>query len=456
MASLLVGGLLFERKVFLLNSLAAAALILLCCDTNELFSAGFQLSFAVVAAIVLLADPFSGFLRRWVEPDPFLPRALLRGLRRSMHGALEWLCEAASVSLAAWIGALPLILWYFHLVTPISLLANLTVVPLAFFVLAIALLSLLVTPLLPRLAVVFNNANYALAMLILGIVHLFARVPGGHFYVQPPHWPDQLVARVTVLDVGAGAAVHIQAGEAQWLFDCASERIYTRSVREYLHWEGVNRLTGLLLTHGDALHLGGTARLLEDYPAVRLLDNPAPDRSFAHRRLERLFREGGIKPDHLVAGESFSLSRQVTARVLFPPRNFSSPVADDQAYVIRLEIGPGSSVLFMSDSGIPTEQALLAGPSTLRSDVIVKGQHHSGESGSMAFLDAVQPRLIVATSRDFPEHERINDDWAEQLQRRGIKLFRQDETGAVILRFHADGWEAQSYLTGEIFRALSQ
>ncbi len=456
MASLLVGGLLFERKVFLLNGLAAAAFILLCCDTNELFAAGFQLSFAVVAAIVLLADPFSGFLRRWVEPDPFLPRALLRGVRRSMHRALEWLCGAASVSLAAWIGALPFILWYFHLVTPISLLANLAVVPLAFFVLAIALLSLLATPLLPGLALIFNNANYALATLILGIVHLFARVPGGHFYVQPPHWPDQLVARVTVLDAGAGAAVHVRAGNAQWLFDCASERLYTRSVREYLHWEGVNRLTGVLLTHGDALHLGGTARLLEDFPKTRLLDNPALDRSPAHRRLERLFREGGIRPDHLVAGENFSLSRQVTARVLFPPRNFSSPVADDQAYVIRLEVGAAGSVLFMSDSGIPTEQALLARPAALRSDVIVKGQHHSGESGSMAFLDAVQPRLIVATSRDFPEHERISDDWAEQLQRRGIKLFRQDETGAVILRFHADGWEAQSYVTGEIFRAVSQ
>src|ERR1700724_1337689 len=65
MSSILLGGLFFERKVFVLNSLAAAAFFLLCWDTNELFSTGFQLSFAVVGAIILLADPLFQFLRRF-------------------------------------------------------------------------------------------------------------------------------------------------------------------------------------------------------------------------------------------------------------------------------------------------------------------------------------------------------------------------------------------------------
>jgi beta-lactamase superfamily II metal-dependent hydrolase len=99
---------------------------------------------------------------------------------------------------------------------------------------------------------------------------------------------------------------------------------------------------------------------------------------------------------------------------------------------------------------------LLASRLNLQSDIIIKGQHHSGESGSDTFLDATQPRLIIATSRDFPGYERISDAWAENLQKRGIKLFRQDEAGAVTLRFGHNGWEAQSYVTGEIFRSSSQ
>ncbi|PYL31363.1 MAG: hypothetical protein DMF39_03240 [Verrucomicrobia bacterium] len=456
MASIMIGGFFFERKAFLFNSLAAAAFFLLCWNTNELFSTGFQLSFAVVGAIVLFADPIFVFLQRWVGVDPFLPRSLLRGPRHWLHPGYEWLCRGASVSLAAWAGSLPLVLWYFHLVTPISLLANLVVVPLAFFVLAIALLSLISAPILPWLAVVFNNANWALATLVIGIVHLFAQIPGGHFYIEQPHWPEKLAAKITVLDLGAGAAIHLRTGNAGWLFDCGSEQSYQRVAREYLHWAGANRLSGLLLTHGDALHLGGTAQLLDDFPRVHLADNPSPDRSTIHRRLQRLFQQRRIKTDTLAAGESFRLSHNVTANVLFPPPGFSSLIADDQAYVIHLLIGSAASILFMSDSGIKTEQRLLASHLNLRSDIIVKGQHHSGQSGSEAFLDAARPRLIIATSRDFPVHERISDTWAENLHRRGIKLFRQDQAGAVILRFGHDSWEAQSYLTGEIFRSTNQ
>src|SRR5439155_1216792 len=116
--------------------------------------------FAVVGAIILFADPFAEFLQRWTAPDPFLPRSLLRGPRLRMHVAFEWLCRGTGVSLAAWVGSLPLVLWYFYIVTPISLVANLIVVPIAFFILAIALLSLLSTPLLPGLAMIFNNANW--------------------------------------------------------------------------------------------------------------------------------------------------------------------------------------------------------------------------------------------------------------------------------------------------------
>ena len=459
MASILVGSYLFERRVFLPNSLAAAAFFILCWNTNEMFSTGFQLSFAVVGAIALFADRFFRLFQQRVAPDPFLPRSLVHGPRRWMHSSYEWLSGGASVSLAAWIGSVPLILWYFHLVTPISLLANLVVVPIAFLVLAVALLSLMTTPLLPSVALVFNNANWTLATLVIGIVHLFARIPGGHFYVGEPDWSGRVSSKITVLDLGTGAAVHVRVNGNDWLIDCGSERSYDRTVRNYLHWAGVNRLTGLVLTHGDSQHIGGLMQLLNDFPRVRLVDNPAPDRSIIHRRLSQMLPglEGrGRKPAELAAGDSFHLSRDVIAHLLFPPRGFAGATADDQALVTRLLIPPETFVLFMSDNGEGTERALLSNDSDLQSDILVKGQHHSGISGSAPFLDAVRPRLIIATSSEFPEHERISEQWAEQLRARGIKLFRQDETGAVELNFSGVEWSARAYLTGEVFRSVSR
>ncbi|PYI80060.1 MAG: hypothetical protein DMF05_07670, partial [Verrucomicrobia bacterium] len=156
-------------------------------------------------------------------------------------------------------------------------------------------------------------------------------------------------------------------------------------MRGYLHWAGVNQLTGLVLTHGDSQHIGGITQLLSDFPRIRLIDNPAPDRSVIHRRLSRIVSglEGlGRKPAKLAAGDNFHFSRDAVADVLFPPRGFAGATADDQALVIRLLIPPETFVLFTSDSGAETERALLSNGSDLQSDILVKGQHHSEISGS--------------------------------------------------------------------------
>ena len=458
---IMIGGFFFERKklFYSIASRQRRSFFSAGIPTSFSPSTGFQLSFGLWALSYCLPIRSSGFCSVGWQSIRSSCREAYCMVRasRCLHSGYEWLCHGNGVSLAPpGLARCHPLAGTFHLVTPISLLANLVVVPIAFFVLAIALLSLLSTPLLPWLAVIFNNANWALATLVIGTVHLFAQIPGGHFYVGHPHMAEKVIAKITILDLGAGAAIHLHTKNTDWLFDCGSERSYQRVVHDYLHWAGVNRLSGLLLTHGDALHRRRTAQLLDDFPRVRVVDNPAPDRSTIHPRLQRLFQQRRIKTDALAAGDSFSLSRDVTANVLFPPRSFSSPMADDQAYVIHLLIGTAASMLFMSDSGITTERALLTGQLNLRSDIVVKGQHHFGESGSEAFLDAARPRLIIATSRDFPDHERISDAWAEQLQRRGIKLFRQDQTGAVILRFGRDRWEAQSYLPRLPRRNFSQ
>ena len=110
----------------------------------------------------------------------------------------------------------------------------------------------------------------------------------------------------------------------------------------------------------------------------------------------------------------------------------------------------------MSDSGVETEKILLHSGTDLRSDILIKGQNHFDQSGSESFLEAVQPQLIIATSRDFPEHERISDEWAERLRARNIKLLRQDETGAVKVSVRPREWQAVAYITGETFRSSSR
>ncbi len=450
MAAVLLGGIFFERRVLALNSLAAAALLILAVDPNQLFTSGFQLSFAVVAAIILWQDKILRPLLRLSETDPFLPRSLVSRTRRYFERGYFWVAGATSVSAAAWLGSLLLIIWYFYLITPISLLANLTVVPIAFCILAVGMLSLLAAPFSSPLSLVFNNANWSLSKIVLGLVQLFAQFPAGHLYVERPHWPLAAPTEMTVLDAGAGAAVHLRSNGQDWLFDVGSARDYESFLRDYLHSRGIDRLDGLLLSHGDALHIGGAAALLDEFSPRRVLDNAAPDRSRVHRALF-------VRPRQLIArDDSIRISREVVARVLYPPAGFQAKAADDAAVVVRLEIGGKFHVLLTSDSGTKTEETLLAQPNDLQSDILVKGRHYSGNPGLERFLDAVRPRLIIATSVNFPERERLPDAWVQMVRDRGITLFRQDETGAVRIDFSADHWRAEPFLTHASFRSSSR
>src|SRR5205085_12555374 len=124
-----------------------------------------------------------------------------------------------------------------------------------------------------------------------------------------------------------------------------------------------------------------------------------------------------------------------------------------QALVIELIVSGSRRVLLMSDSGEPTEKYLIANYPDLTTDILIKGQHHTGISGTAAFLDCVRPQVIIATSRDFPESERLKPEWIEAVREHGIQLLRQDETGAVQLRLFRNRWEATSYVTGETFRS---
>ncbi|MEY2501922.1 MAG: competence protein ComEC [Verrucomicrobiota bacterium] len=456
MSAVLLGGFIVERKAFAFNSLAAAAALILWWDTNELFAVGFQLSFCVVGAILLLHEPTFRFLQRRLAADPFLPRTLFTARRRGLNKGLTWLARASAVSFAAWIGSFPLMLWYYHLVTLISLAANLVVVPIAFFVLAGALLSLVTAPLSSGLSIVFNNANWVLTKFILGAVQLFAQIPAGHFYVEHPHRPSGAILEINALDLRSGAALHVRAARQDWLFDAGPARDYERVLYPYLRTRGVNGLEGLVLTHGGAAHIGGASAIVGDFRPRKLFDTAATNRSVLHRKFTELLATEKRASRLCQAGDEFTISRAVTGRILFPPPNFQGERADDHALVVELVVAGRRRALLMSDVGDAAENFLVQHHSELRADLLIKGQHHTGLSGTPAFLDCVRPQAIIATSRDFPDSERLKPEWVDEVRKRGITLLRQDETGAVQVRIFPDRWEATSYITGETFRNSSR
>ncbi|MFY8217342.1 MAG: ComEC/Rec2 family competence protein, partial [Chthoniobacterales bacterium] len=221
MIAMVAGGLIFHRQPIALNSLCAAGLIILGVNTNELFNPGFQLSFGVVTAILLIALPLYRLIEIAVRPDPFIPRQLLAKWRIWLWDGGLAAGGLVSVSLAAWIGSLPLTIIYFNLVSFAAIPVNILIVPLAFVSLALAAGSVGVGWAVPFVADLLNHANLVVTKAIVGTVMAFTSVPGGHFYVAAP-LPASTVAQITVMDFGSGGCTVIRTRDGVWLIDGGS------------------------------------------------------------------------------------------------------------------------------------------------------------------------------------------------------------------------------------------
>ncbi len=102
---------LLQRKPDLLHSLSLSALIILVLDTQQFFDVGFQLSFAAVLGIFWLNQPL---LRHFPRQDNYFKKLFFTTI---------------TISLSAQLATLPLVLYYFHQFSFISIIANFIIVP---------------------------------------------------------------------------------------------------------------------------------------------------------------------------------------------------------------------------------------------------------------------------------------------------------------------------------------
>lgn len=135
MFSFVLVGQMLTYKSNSLNALATSALVLLIIRPGMLFDVGFQLSYAAVLGIVTMQKPLSQLI-------PF-PRAEKNKVKRAMFWLGEkmwgWIC----LTTVAQLFTLPFSLYYYHQFPLYFFIANLTVVPLAGFIVGTTILMML-------------------------------------------------------------------------------------------------------------------------------------------------------------------------------------------------------------------------------------------------------------------------------------------------------------------------
>jgi competence protein ComEC len=156
---------LIRREPDIYNSLSLAVLFILLIDPGQLFNIGFQLSFISVISIVYLYPRLKSLLR-------------LDDLKIKFF---RFLAEGCVVSFSAWLGTCGFIAYYFKLVSPVTILANLFIVPLATFITLCGICLVLAGLILPPVAPYFASTSELAVTLLVRLNLFLSALPGASF-----------------------------------------------------------------------------------------------------------------------------------------------------------------------------------------------------------------------------------------------------------------------------------
>ena len=153
-----------KRDPDIYNSCAIAAVFILIKNPNQLFDIGFQLSFVSVVSIIYLYPKIKS-----IFPIESLK---LKPLRFILDGLL--------VSFSAWIGTMGLILYYFRILSPVTVVANVFIVPLATLITLCGFSLIGAGIISPVLAGLFVPATEILVALLLKLNFFLIGLPGAY------------------------------------------------------------------------------------------------------------------------------------------------------------------------------------------------------------------------------------------------------------------------------------
>lgn len=189
-------------------ALVASAWFLLLVDPLQLFSTGFQMSYTVVAALLLLGDPLG---RRWLErwrPFALRPRPEWRWWHEGIAALGRRVIGGVASCWVAFLASIPAGIGYFGVLSPGSLPANLLVLPLSTGALVAGFVSLLagLAGIQPWSAL-FNSAAALLIMAAEALLTRSTALPGVWYAASfRADWLPEVAMGLLLLLLVVGAA----------------------------------------------------------------------------------------------------------------------------------------------------------------------------------------------------------------------------------------------------------
>ncbi len=426
------------------------AIVLLAWNPYSLLEAGFQLSFAAVAAIFIAVPRVERVLDGYPVPRRLAPVVAVAAVCGAVTAPILWLQ----------FGSVPIF----------SVLSNALAAPVVAPLLGFGLAAAALHPVLPGAAGALAWLNgwlaaylAACARLVGGLPHAEVTTWGGiallcGVFALPLVWrrvprrsraaavitlaavlalvaawrlvprdvPPPAGLRVTFLDVGQGDAVLVQTPSAAVLVDQGPPEA---DVAEQLRRLGLRRLSLLVLTHPQRDHIGGAAEVVDSVDVDTILDPRLAVGSPHERAALAAARRRGVPIVVARAGASYRLGK-LRLRVLWP-QGRGSPSEDPNENATVLLVSYGSVDALLTADAEAHVTTLLRPPPV---EILKIAHHGSADPLLPTLLRLVRPRVAVISVGDNNDYGHPAPATLAALDAApGLAVYRTDRDGRVTI-----------------------
>lgn len=429
MAWLLTYGRLFHKTRNSINLTAVAAIILLMINPNQLFDAGFQLSFGAVFTILFVMP----------EAQRIIPQ-------KHQFTWTGTFLTIILVSIVVQIGLFPILIEYFGEFSIVGPISNALVIPLLSIVVPFGLGIVVLYSSIPQLFEIlaipiellmkwiqgvatftggssFSYISVSEISFFVFLIWLLAILLIASIRIPNVRWKmviglllgvnlllienvmndtDPKTLDITFLDIGQGDAIHIKTpNDKHLLVDAGRWSPGGNSGEEvilpYLEESGINRLDGIVLSHPHADHIGGIIDIIETIPVDTIYQTRADYDSNLYQTYMKLAEEHRIPIQYPIAGDLVNIDPAIRLFIIGPNSGSESSNINNHSLAFKVVYGE-TSALFSGDAEAEQELRLanMYGD-FLKSNLYKVGHHASNTSSSRLFLDAIQPGISVAS-----------------------------------------------------------